>query len=153
MAATHLKKVGTGPWLPLCSISPSFNNICIHLGTEETSHAVVINASRNAAIARRFWITYCFIFVWYSFDLHLWIARWIVFTDMISWSVCESMEWFPRQNYVYFDDTVDYGIFKVLIFFIFIFFGWTSACHYFWETCEDKTRVFGVILAASLGIY
>jgi len=37
MAATRLIKVGTGPCFPLCSIPSSSNNICKHLGTEETS--------------------------------------------------------------------------------------------------------------------
>ena len=36
-AATCLMKVGTAPCFPLCSIPSSFNNICKHLGTEETS--------------------------------------------------------------------------------------------------------------------
>ena len=37
MAATRLKNVGTGPCVPLCSIPSSFNNICKHLGTEDSS--------------------------------------------------------------------------------------------------------------------
>lgn len=37
MAATQLKKVGTGPYLLLCSILSLLTTVCKHMGTKESS--------------------------------------------------------------------------------------------------------------------
>ena len=69
MASTCLKKVGTGSCFPLCGIS-SFNNICKHLGAEETScwsfgrgtlsHSCLKEDSSCSAIPGLLWFYFVF---------------------------------------------------------------------------------------------